>query len=100
MFLMGVFDPNGSIEDVGGVVKEVVSLLTFSEGLGIILGTAIWELQSTLFLLGPALFFLKPCLSLKKVESIKVLIGPNLLHCICSLNVWIRFPCNVPWKLS
>ena len=64
---MDVSDPGGSIEDVGDVVKEVISLLTFSEGMDAILETAMWELQSTFFMLGPELSFLKPCLSLKKV---------------------------------
>ena len=36
----------------------------------------------------------------KRWESIKVLIGPNLLHCVRSLTLWIWFLCNVPWKLS
>ena len=48
---MDVSDPGGSIEDVGDVVKEVISLLTFSEGLDAILETAMWELQC--FMLGP-----------------------------------------------
>ena len=64
--LMDVSDPGGSKEDVGGVVKEVISLLTFSKGLDAILETAMWELQSTFFMLGPELSFLKPCLSLVK----------------------------------
>ena len=43
---MDVSEPAGLIEDVDGVAKEVVSVLTFSEGLGTILGTVMWELQS------------------------------------------------------
>ena len=34
LLLMDVSEHGGLIEDVGGVVKEVVFLLTFSEGLG------------------------------------------------------------------
>ena len=67
LLLNDVSEPGGSIEDVDGVAKEVVSLLTFSEGLGTILETAMWELQSTFFSLGPGLSFLRTCLSLKKV---------------------------------
>ena len=99
LLLKDVSEPGGLIEDVDGVAKEVVSLLAFSEGLGTILETDTWELQPTFFSLGPGLSFLRPCLSLNKVGSIKVLIGPDLLHCICSLTVWIWFPCIVPWKL-
>ena len=80
------------IEDVGGVV----SLLPFLEGLGTILETAMWELQSTFFSLGPEISFLRPSFSLKKWESIKVLIRPDLLHCIHFLPVRIWFPWNVP----
>ena len=68
LLLMDVSEPGALIEDVGGVAKEVVSLLTFSEGLGTILETAMWGLQSTL---GPGLSFLRPCLSLKKVGKHK-----------------------------
>ena len=71
LLLMDVSEPGGLIEDVGGVAKEVVSLLRFSEGLGTMLETTIWELQSTLFSLGPGLSFLRPCLSLKKVGKHK-----------------------------
>ena len=46
VLLMDVSEPAGLIEDVDGVAKEVVSLITFSEGLGTILGTVMWELQS------------------------------------------------------
>ena len=42
-----------SMEDLGGVVKEVVSLLTSSQGLGTILETVMWELQSAFFLPRP-----------------------------------------------
>ena len=71
LLLMDVSDPVGSKEDVGCVVKEVVSLLTFSKELDTILETAMWKMQSTFFLFGPALFFLKPCLSLKNVGKHK-----------------------------
>ena len=71
---MDASEPGGLIEDVGGVAKEMISLLTFSEGLGAILETAMWELQSALFSLG------------KRWESIKILIGPDLMHCIRSLT--------------
>ena len=43
---MDVSEPAGLIEDVDGVANEVVSLMTFSEGLGTILGTVMWELKS------------------------------------------------------
>lgn len=39
--LMDVSNPGGSTEDVGGVVKEMVSLLTLSEDLGTIFETAV-----------------------------------------------------------
>ena len=68
---MDVSEPGGLIEDVDGVAKEVVFLLTFSEGLGTILETAMWELQSTFFSLGHGLSFLRPCLSLKKAGKHK-----------------------------
>ena len=68
---MDVSEPGGLTEDVGGVTKEVISLLIFSEGLGTILETAMWELQSTFFLLDPGLSFLRACLSLKKVGKHK-----------------------------
>ena len=71
LLLMDVSEPGGLIEDVGGVTKEVVSLLTFSEGLGTVLETAMWELQSTFFSLGPGLSSLRPYLSLKKVGKHK-----------------------------
>ena len=54
-----------------GVAKEAVSLLTFSEALGTILDTAMLELQSTFFSLGPGLSFSRPCLSLKNVGKHK-----------------------------
>ena len=38
---MDISEPGALIEDVGGVAKEVVSLLTFSEGLGTILETVM-----------------------------------------------------------
>ena len=41
VLLMDVSEPTGLIEDVDGVAKEVVSLMTFSEGLGTILGTVM-----------------------------------------------------------
>ena len=50
---------------MGGVVKEVTSLLTFSKGLGTINETARWQPQSASSLLGPLLSFLKTCLLLK-----------------------------------
>ena len=68
---MDLSDPGHLIEDVSGAAKEVVSLLIFSEGWGTILETAMWELQSTFFSLGPGLSFLRPCLSLKKVGKHK-----------------------------
>ena len=68
---MDLSEPGGLIEDVGGVEKKLVSLLTFSEGLGTILETAMWELQSIFFSLGTGLSFLRPCLSLKKVGKHK-----------------------------
>ena len=71
LLLTDVSEPGVLTEDADGVAKEVVSLLTFSEGLGTILETATWELQSTFFLLGPGLSFLRPCLSLKKVGKHK-----------------------------
>lgn len=39
--LMDVSNPGGSTEDVGGVVKEMVSLMTLSEDLGTIFETAV-----------------------------------------------------------
>ena len=68
---MDVSEPDGLREDLDGAAKEVVSLLTFSEGLGTILETTMWELESTFFSLAPRLFFLRPCLSLKKVGKHK-----------------------------
>ena len=68
---MEVSEPGGLIENVGGVVKEAVFLLIFSEGLGTILETAMWRLQSTFFSLGPGLFFVRPCLSSKRVGKHK-----------------------------
>ena len=59
LLLINVSEPGRLEEDVDGAAKEVVSLLTFSEGLGTILETAMWELQSTFFLLGPGLSFLR-----------------------------------------
>ena len=67
---MDVSEPGGLTEDVDGVAK-VVFILTFSEGLGTILETAMWELQSTFISLGPGLAFLRPCLLLKKVGKHK-----------------------------
>ena len=60
LLLKDVSEPGGLIEDVDGVTKEVVSLVTFSEGLGTILETETWELQPTFFSLGPGLSFLRP----------------------------------------
>ena len=57
LLLMDISDPGGLIEDVGGVAKEVVSLSTFSEGLGTILETGMWKLQSALFSLDLGLSF-------------------------------------------
>ena len=54
---MDISDPGGLIEDVGGVAKEVASLSTFSEGLGTILETGMWKLQSALFSLDLGLSF-------------------------------------------
>ena len=71
LLLTDVSEPGGLIEYVDGVAKEVVSLLTFSEGLGTILETAMWELQSAFFSLGPGLPFLRLYLSLKKVGKHK-----------------------------
>ena len=44
LLLTDVSEPGGLTEDVNGVAKEVVSILQFSEGLGTILETAMWEL--------------------------------------------------------
>ena len=85
--LMDVSNPGGSTEDVGGVVKEMVSLLTLSEDLGTIFETAVWEPQSTYFLLGPELSLIKAYYHSKRWENIKVLIGPNLMYCIISLTI-------------
>ena len=71
LLLMHASEPGGLIEDLGGVVKEVVSLLRFSDGLGTILETTMRELESTFFSIAPGLFFLRPCLSLKKVRKHK-----------------------------
>ena len=71
LLLTDVSDLGRLIEDVDGIAKEVVSLLTFLEGLGTILETNMWELQSIFFSLGPELTFLRTCLSLKKVEKHK-----------------------------
>ena len=60
-------EPDGLIV----VVWQKISILTFSEGSLTILGTALWELQSTFFLLGLGISFLRPCLSLKKVGKHK-----------------------------
>ena len=62
LLLTDVSKPGGLIEDVDGVAKKVVSLLTFSEGLGTRLETFKCELQSTFFLLGTGLSFLRPFL--------------------------------------
>lgn len=56
---------------MGGVVKEVVSLLTLSEMLGTVPGTVMWESQTAFFLLGHDISFLKAYLSLKKVRKHK-----------------------------
>ena len=48
---MKAFDHGGSTEDVGGVVKEVVSLLTLSEMLGTVPETVMWESQPHSFYL-------------------------------------------------
>ena len=96
LLLTDISEPGRLIEEVHGVAKEVVTLLTFSEGLVTVAETAMWELQSTFFSLGPGLSFLKPCLSLKNVGKHK---DPELLHFIRSLTVWIWYPYNVPWKL-
>ena len=71
MLLTVAYEPGDLIEDVDGVAKQMVSLLTFSEGLGTIPETAMWELKSTFFSVLPGLSFLKPCLSLKKVGKHK-----------------------------
>ena len=71
LLLMDVSEPGGLIEDLGGVAKEVVYLLTFSEGLVTILETTMWKLESIFFSLAPRLFFLRHCLSLKKVGKHK-----------------------------
>ena len=49
LLLADVSELGGLTEGVDDVAKEKVSLLTFSEGLGTILKTAMWELQSTFF---------------------------------------------------
>lgn len=51
LLLMKAFDHGGSTEDVGGVVKEVVSLLTLSEMLGTVPETVMWESQPHSFYL-------------------------------------------------
>lgn len=66
---MDVPEPAGLIDDMGIVAKEVISLLAFSKMLGTILETAIWEVQSKFFSLGPGLSFLRTSLLLKKVEK-------------------------------
>ena len=66
-----ISEPDGLIEDMGSVAKEVISLLTFSERSLTILGTALWELKSTFFSLGLGISFLRPCLSFKKVGNHK-----------------------------
>ena len=71
LLLMNVSESGGLIEDVGGVAKENVSVLTFSEKLGTVPETAIWELQSTFFLLGLGISFLRPSLSFKKLRKHK-----------------------------
>ena len=71
LLLMDVSEPGGLIEDVGGVAKENVSVLTFSEKLGTVPETAIWELQSTFFLLRLGISFLRPSLSFKKLRKHK-----------------------------
>ena len=71
MLLTVAYELGDLIEDVDGVAKQMVSLLTFSEGLGTIPETSMWELKSTLFSVVPGLSFLKPCLSLKKVGKHK-----------------------------
>ena len=98
--LMDKSDPGSSIEHVGDLVKDVVFLQAFSEGLNTIPETAVWEAQSTFFVPSPELSFLKFCLSFKRVGKHKVLIRPNLLHWIYSLTAWIRFSGNVRWKMS
>ena len=45
LLLMDVSDPGGSTEDMGGVIKKMLSLLKFSEGLGTIPETAMSETQ-------------------------------------------------------
>ena len=71
LLLMDVSEPGGLIEDVGGVAKEIVSVLTFSEKLGTVPEIAIWQLQSTFFLFGLGISFLRPSLSFKKVRKHK-----------------------------
>ena len=71
LLLMKASDHGGSTEDAGGVVKEVVSLLTLSEMLGTVPETVMWESQPAFFLLGHDISFLKPYLPLKKVRKHK-----------------------------
>ena len=66
LLLTDVSEPGGLTNDVDGVTKEVVSLLMFSEGLGTILETAMWELKSTFFSLGPRLSSFKTLLIIGK----------------------------------
>ena len=51
LLLMKASDHGGSTEDAGGVVKEVVSLLTLSEMLGTVPETVMWESQPHSFYL-------------------------------------------------
>ena len=67
---MNVSELGGLIEVVVGEIKEEISLLTFSEGLGTIPETVLRELQLTFFSPCLGLSFLRACLLLKKVESI------------------------------
>ena len=48
---MDVSDPDGSIEDADGVVKEEISLMTFSEWLGTTLKVAMRKPHLRFFVL-------------------------------------------------
>ena len=70
------------------MVREQISLLKFLEELGTNLETTMLGATIIIFSTLSQSFF-KLCLSLKRWEIIKIMIGPNLLHCNCSLTVWI-----------
>ena len=55
---MDASDPGASTEDVLGVVKEHISLVTFSERFGTTLEVGMREPRPRFFVLGPSLSFL------------------------------------------